>query len=270
MAIPPQVLGMVANMAISVGRAMRADEANEARVAGVAVVAAVRAIEACGSEFPSRSPVWLEVTNALGSADSALAVIEQLAQQQPLGVSSEAEPYLRQFAQAFIAGAVAASPTAKVETAAILAAIGLLKAQLLAVTPPVDPLEAIPWHRRPGAPQFRISPGVDGTRFLLEVGLVGGVEPGAIEASWSVNDGPEVSASLMSQPPGRTWSRRAKPVSCEWPAGATEYKVHLRLRFVTSDGEHGYHYWFPLVQHAKGHWILESHRGTTLNNPDPF
>lgn len=267
--IPPEVLGLVTNMAVTLARARRADRQSEERFAGVGVTAAVAAIEECGASHPAASPVWDEVVSTLGSPESALAVIERLAQQQPLLVSAEAEPFLRTFAERFIAEAVDASAGAKAETVAILTAIGLLKAQLTMTAPLIDPLAGIPWHRRPGAPKFRISPGIDGQRFLVHIELVGGTEPGDLTAGWAVNAGAEVHPMLMPQP-GSTWSRHAKPATCEWPEGAAELVAHLRLRFVTPEGEHGYHYSFPLEQHRKGHWLLQSHEGTTVHSPEPF
>ncbi len=268
-AIPAQVLGSVANMAVSLARAKFSDAENQSRMAGVAVMAAVAAIESCSERHGVSSAVWKEVTDTLGSPDAAVAFIERLASQQQIKASTDAEPFLRQFTEAFLSGAISESPNARLETTAILTAIALLKLQLPLVRQPMDPLSAIPWHRKPGAPIFRVSPAMDGQRFSADVELIAGAEPGDVVLSWAVDEGPEVAPQLMPYPSSR-WRRTAKPASCDWPGAVKEHVAHLRLRFVTADGEHGWHYWFPLVRHEKGHWILQTEKGTTVFEPEPL
>lgn len=256
-------------MAIAVARAKRTDAQREARFADGLITAAVGAIEDCGSIHASQSPVWNEVVATLGSADMALAAIEKIARQEPPSVSVEAQRYIERFARAFIAEAVDTRADSGLDTAAVLTAIGLLRVQMMGTKSPADPLHAIPWHRRPDAPKFRISPSLDKQRLNLQIELIDGNEPGDVTAAWSVNEGSEVEPQLMHQP-SRTWARQAKPADCEWRVRESGNEAHLRIRFVTPDGEHGYHYRFPLIKHPKGHWMLQTHLGTGVNAPEPF
>jgi hypothetical protein len=256
-------------MGITLAKARYADAKGQSEFAGALITAAVSAIEDCSNLHGASSPVWNEVLETLGSPDVALGAIETLQMQQPLLVSGEARPFIEKFAQAFIVAAVDPNTAGGRNTVAVLAAIGLLRAQLESVKPPADLLQTIDWYRRPHAPKFRVAPEMHESRLLLGVEIIEGDVPGDIRASWAINDGPEVTPLLMYKP-GTRWARKANPADCEFRMRESGNEAHLRIRFVFADGEHGYHYVFPLEKHEKGHWMLQTHLGTGVHTPEPF
>lgn len=148
----------------------------------------------------------------------------------------------------------------------------------LGIKPPAGrpaALFGVEWQRLPGAPRYQINPGQDAPRETPDTielhtyaTLVGGDEPGDLRVSWSIDGGDEVAAETMVENGPRP-KRSTKPVTFN-VQGEDEHEVTLRLRFLTTEGEHGYRFWFPLRRRPNGLWSLEAHEGSTTRNPEPF
>ena len=60
--------------------------------------------------------------------------------------------------------------------------------------------------------------------------------------------------------------RQLKPV--EMHPEAPEDEVTFEARFNWGDGQHGATFHWPLHQHEKGHWFIDSHLGTGIRTPE--
>jgi hypothetical protein len=65
--------------------------------------------------------------------------------------------------------------------------------------------------------------------------------------------------------PGVQIRRQLKPTAIS-PAAPAD-KVSFEVRFNWGDGQHGGRWTWPLRQHAKGHWIIDSHLGSQVHQP---
>ena len=134
-----------------------------------------------------------------------------------------------------------------------------------------DPLKDIPWHRKPGAPRVEPRPGLDRDRLLCDFSIFDSVPPpGDVEARWTGagTTGEWQTPMRSNVRPGETrLAFQMKPTEMK-PTPPTD-EVNFEVRFVWLDGQHGYRWRWPLHQHeTKGHWILDSHLGSGVNQPE--
>lgn len=271
--LPPEVVGRITHFAIQIATKAKASKDARYRATGAIVAAAESAIATLEASHPAGSPVWNEFVDLLRDPDRALALIENLVEQRSLDVSPQLKPFVEEFGSLFIREVIETSSQG-LDLQAVLVAIGKLRNEIRTITSP-DPLTDVPWYRRPGAPRFQISPGCESVRedprkvrLNVTMTLIGGTEPGDVHASWEVGQRGEERLTLMDENgPKRKWSSKYFTFD---ELDGDSYETHLRIRFVTHTGEHGFHWHFPLVRHEKGHWLHQTHLGSTVNQPDPF
>jgi hypothetical protein len=128
----------------------------------------------------------------------------------------------------------------------------------------------IPWPNRPGAPQFRLDPGIEAGRLLCEFRISGASPvPGGVEARW-VGAGTNMNWTRpmpQNVPVGANYqSYQLKAV--EMKPTPPDDKVVFEVRFNLDDGQHGGRWVWPMHQDAsKGHWILDADKGSYIHQP---
>lgn len=123
-----------------------------------------------------------------------------------------------------------------------------------------------PWLRRPGAPRFRMHPGINPPRQLLNrFEMQADVTPADMQARWV---GPGINMDFVAPMLQNTPNQyRMKGVQME-PEG-TEDTVTFEVRFWLEDGEHGGRWKWPVLKHPKGHWEFHTELGSGVNQPKP-
>lgn len=123
------------------------------------------------------------------------------------------------------------------------------------------------WYLRPGAPQFRMSPGIDPQQntLLNTFDVEATIPPAELEAKWSgAGITMEWVKPMRQNKPGQY---QMKSVRMQ-PAPPRD-QVTFEVQFYLEDGEHGGRWRWPIQQHPKGHWQLEAHLGSGVWQPKP-
>ncbi len=124
-------------------------------------------------------------------------------------------------------------------------------------------LPVIAWPNRAGAPQFRMNPGVHEGRLLCGIRISdASPAPGGVEARWL---GAGTNMDWIAPIRGADQEYEMKPADMTPTPPADE--VTLEVRFNLEDGPHGGRWTWPMQQHEKGHWILNSHLGSGVHQP---
>jgi hypothetical protein len=121
-----------------------------------------------------------------------------------------------------------------------------------------------PWLRRPGAPRFRMHPGINPPRQLLNrFDMQADVTPANMQARWV---GCGINMDFVTPMPQTTPNQyQMKGVQME-PEG-TEDIVTFEVRFWLEDGEHGGRWKWPVLKHSKGHLEIHTELGSGVNQP---
>ena len=128
----------------------------------------------------------------------------------------------------------------------------------------------IPWPKRAGAPQFRMSPGIHEGRLLCEFRISGASPaPGGVEVRW-LGAGTNMDWTgleprfLPREPSSQKYEMKPTEMSPRPP----EDEVTIEIRFNLEDGPHSGRWTWPMHQHeSKGHWILDSDLGSNVHQP---
>lgn len=136
--------------------------------------------------------------------------------------------------------------------------------------PPEASPQDIPWTNRPDGPQFKLSPGIHNGRLLCEFRISNASPvPGGVEARWV---GPGINQSWTKPMPQNVprgsfiQSYQMKAVSMNPTPPKDE--ATFEIQFYLNDGLHGGRWVWPMHQHEKGHWILDSHEGSRVFQPN--
>ncbi len=129
----------------------------------------------------------------------------------------------------------------------------------------------IGWPKRAGAPRFRMSPGIDNGRLICDFKISdASPAPGGVEVRWQ-----GAGTQMDWTEPGRgnvrsgDSSLKFQPKPTDMAPTPPADEVTLEVRFNLEDGPHGGRWTWPMRQHEKGHWILDSHLGSSVHQPRP-
>jgi hypothetical protein len=127
------------------------------------------------------------------------------------------------------------------------------------------------WLDRPGRPEFRLSPHVDnsgGRSSLLCDFAIEDADPlpANIEARWSSQGWSTPWATPMRSSSLHRRKFQMKPAAFDMPGESAT--ISFEVRFMLTDGQHGGAWHWPVHRHeTKGHWILDAHLGSGVNQP---
>lgn len=92
-------------------------------------------------------------------------------------------------------------------------------------------------------------------------------QPSAMEVTWIVLN-TETIATLMPEPSPKTPDRRKYQLKPHEVASTEAVdSVSLKIQFRLSDGRHGGRWTWPVQRHEKGHWIVDNHLGSGVDQP---
>ena len=132
-----------------------------------------------------------------------------------------------------------------------------------------DTKPVVPWIHRAGGPLFRLNPGISEGRLLCEFTISeSSPSPSGVEAKWAgVSTDSDWTVPMKQNTPRGSFylSYQMKPTKI----GETlrEDEVTFEVRFNLEDGPHGGKWIWPLHQPEKGHWILDSQKGSGVFQP---
>lgn len=131
-----------------------------------------------------------------------------------------------------------------------------------------DPPTAIPWVKRAGGPQFRLHPGINNGELICSFQIEATPQPGGVEARWVGAGTDDDWATPMPEnvPAGAAYKKYQMKSVAMGPNPPSD-EVAFMVRFYLEDGLHGGQWRWPLVQHQKGHWNLETHKGSHVFQP---
>lgn len=129
---------------------------------------------------------------------------------------------------------------------------------------PARPELGRPWLLRPGAPQFRMRPGRDGIKKLLNTfDMKAPVPPANVEARW-VGSGIDMDWMVpMRQNTPDQFQMKGVEMNPTPPQDSVTFEV----RFWLEDGQHGGRWHWPVIQHEKGHWNIRADLGSGVDQP---
>jgi len=278
------IAGSIAKAATSFAGKKVSDYRVAAALAAAYSRAAYETIDAADAEHGNRTAIWFEVADAIGNPHSAALMLGG----GGLDASSEASALLQSFSTRLVAylrdlipmdqrasteSVLAAIFGVRIDLEAMAAQIGELD-QLVRATSPPDPNAQLAWWERPGAPAFELRPGLEsksGTPHVYGTLSVRS-EPmvGALKLHTGLDGGASEEAQLMaensSRPPA-AMKYQFKPILIPIQAAGDGPWIIVTASF-TWAGRHTATWRFPMGRHEKGHWILDSHRGTPLGRPE--
>lgn len=276
--------GAIAKAAASFAGKAVSDYRISAALAAAYSRAAYETIQAADAEHGNRSAVWFEVAEAIGNPDSAALMLGGAG----LNVSSEASALLQSFTTRLVGylrdlvpmdqraateSVLAAIFGVRTDIEAMAVRIGEIDQLVRAANRP-DPNAQLEWWDRPGAPAVELRPDLEskngvphayGTLSVRSEPMVG-----ALKLHIGVDGSAGEEAHLMpensSRPPA-VMKYQFKPVLLETQATDDAPWIIFRVSF-TWAGWHTATWRLPMRRLEKGHWILDSHRGTPLGRPE--
>ena len=127
---------------------------------------------------------------------------------------------------------------------------------------------AIPWINRPGGPEFRLYPTVDGDgRLLCSFRIDATLPPGGVEAKWTgAGTDMDWTKPMQQNVPANYREHQMKPASMS--PSLPQDKVTFHVRFYLEDGLlHGGYWVWPLNQQPGERWELAPEHGSGLRQP---
>lgn len=133
---------------------------------------------------------------------------------------------------------------------------------------PEDPLQAVPWWNQPGGPEIEVRPGREQVAENVQITLLGHLSvKGDIKPKYRWLGADIEMDPATPMPENRAGQYQMKGVKLT-PSGDSD-EVSLEVTFIWTDGgEHGCRWRWPIEKHSKGHWVLQSHLGTGLRDPE--